>query len=517
MQPLTLDGAPLTISDIAGVARADRAVRIGTGARSRMDSARAAVETCLNDGRAHYGINTGFGSLSRQRISAADLRAVQHNLIRSHAAGVGEPLPSDIVRGMLLLLAASLCRGHSGVRPVVAERLVALLNAGITPVVPSVGSVGASGDLAPLAHAALALIGEGRATARGSVEARPTLEVLRHAGIEPLELDAKEGLALINGTHLMAAHGSLVLHDARRLFDAGVVALAMSIDACKATDEFLDDRVHRLRGHPGQVAVAASLRALLDGSSILPSHRENDPRVQDPYSLRCGPVVLGAVRDTLDHVAAVLERELAAVTDNPLVFPGGTPGGRLPSAGGQIVSAGNFHGMPLAIALDTLAIALAHLAGISERRTYLMLSAADPESGLTPHLSPRPGLHSGLMIAQYTAAACCNEIIGLAAPASVANIPTSSGMEDYNSFGPRAAAKAARALELATSVVAIELLCAAEGIDQHSPLRSGHGVEAAHAAIRRVVPRLTADRPLTDDIRAIEECVRSGLISLPRE
>jgi histidine ammonia-lyase len=394
---------------------------------------------------------------------------------------------------MMLLLAASLCRGMSGVRPVLAETLAAMLNTGVTPLVPSVGSVGASGDLAPLAHIAMVLIGEGHALCPRNAGGQG----LRGAGIEPLTLEAKEGLALINGTHLMAAQAALLCHDAEATFSAAVSAAAMSIDACRATDAFLDERVHAARSQPGQMLVAERLRGLLKGSTILPAHRENDPRVQDPYSLRCAPQVLGAAWDCLGYVKLAVEAELGAVTDNPLVF----------TDGNALVSAGNFHGMPLAIPLDALAIAFAHIAGIAERRVFWMLGAFDGESHLRPYLTPQPGLNSGLMIAQYTAAACCNEIIGLATPASVANLSTSAGMEDYNSFGPRAAAKARRALELTQAVVAIELLCGAQGLEYQRPLRSGDGVEAAYERIRRQVPPLAADRSLAPDIAAITAMV----------
>jgi histidine ammonia-lyase len=505
---VALDGAPLTHAMVESVARARARVDLAPAGRARIDAGRRSLESLLSDGLPHYGINTGFGSFARQRISDDHLRDLQRNLIRSHAAGVGAPLPDDIVRAVMLLLAASLTRGLSGVRPVVVETLLAALNAGVTPVVPEVGSVGASGDLAPLAHIVLALLGEGEASLPGKPPA-PAADALRAAGIRPLTLEAKEGLALINGTHLMAARGALLVRDARRLVDAALLASAMSIDACRATDAFLDPRVHDARRQPGQRAVAAALRALLDGSTIIPSHRDNDPRVQDPYSLRCMPQVLGAAIDALEYVAARVDDELGAVTDNPLVFapPPGQPGAV------EIISAGNFHGMPMAIPLDILTIALAHVAGISERRVFHMLSAFDKEAHLSPYLSPDPGLHSGLMIAQYTAAACCNEIIGLATPASVANLSTSAGIEDYNSFGPRGAAKAARACELATNVIAIELLAAAEAVERHRPLRSGAPVERAIARIRTLVPPLVADRPPAPDIHAIARLISSGAFS----
>jgi histidine ammonia-lyase len=488
---LILDGGSLTPAHVVEVARGKRRVQLGPAAAARMQRSRAVVESHLADGQAHYGINTGFGSLSRKRVSGGDLAELQRNLVRSHAAGVGPDLPEDTVRAMMLLLAASLARGLSGVRPVVAERLIAMLNDGLTPRVPEIGSVGASGDLAPLAHVAMTLIGEGEFLRVGS-------------GMAPLALEAKEGLALINGTHLMAAQGALLVHDFDRLFDAAVVACAMMIDACKGTDAFLDPRVYHARNQPGPALVAARLRDLLAGSTTIPSHREDDPRVQDPYSLRCAAPVLGAAWDLAGYVKSAVAGELGAVTDNPLVFSEGDP---------PIVSAGNFHGMPIAIPLDTLSLAISHIAGISERRTFYLLAATDSENPIPAYLSPQPGLHSGLMIAQYTAAACCNEIQGLCTPASVANIPTSAGMEDYNSFGPRAAAKARRALDLARSVVAAELLCASEALEYHRPLRSGGGVERAHAAIRARIPRLSQDRPPAPDINSISRLIEAGAFS----
>jgi histidine ammonia-lyase len=500
---LTLDGDPLPIADLVAIARRGQRVTLGRGAVTAMNRSRGVVERALRTGAAHYGINTGFGSLAKQRIGPDDLRALQRNLIRSHSAGVGKPLRPELVRAIMLVLAASLARGLSGVRPVVVETILAMLNKQLTPIVPSVGSVGASGDLAPLAAIALALTGEGEVTT-SSDQHRPSAAAMSRAGIKPLVLEAKEGLALINGTHLMCAEGALLVHDARRLFDAAVTALAMSIDACRATHAFLDPRLYAARNHATLGRVANQLRSLLAGSRIATSHLEDDPRVQDPYSLRAGPTILGGVLEALDGIEAVIANELGAVTDNPLVFSGARP---------AVLSGANFHGLPLALPLDYLAIALGHLAGVSERRTYLITGAFEPESHLKPFLAPQPGLQSGLMIAQYTAAACVNELIGLATPASVANIPTCAGMEDYNSFGPRSAAKARRGIELAQHVVAIELLCAAQGLEHHRPLRSGAGVERAFAAIRRAVPTLKEDRPLTQDIEAIARLVHAGVFA----
>jgi len=492
---LRLDGSPLTIDQFLGVARRSDRVEIEPAARARLTESRTRLERIATDGEPHYGVNTGFGSLSRHRVDDDHLRELQVNLVRSHAAGVGELLPEETVRGMMLALAASLARGMSGVRPELVETIADFLNHRVTPAIPALGSVGASGDLAPLAHLALALIGEGQCLSGGKIA--PTAEALAAAGIRAIQLEAKEGLALINGTHLMAAQAALAVADAERLLRAAFVAGAMSIDACKATDSFLDPAVAEARRHAGVSQAAAAIRALLDGSQILPSHRENDPRVQDPYSLRCQAPVLGAAMGAIAHVRAAAEEELGAVTDNPLLV------------GDRLVSAGNFHGMPIALPLDHLALPVAHIAGMSERRVFFMLSGSDKESGLSPYLATRPGLSSGLMIAQYTAAALCNEIIGLCTPATPANISTSAGIEDYNSFGPRAAAKARRAIELAENVVAIELLCAAEAIEHHRPLRTGTKLEAAHAMIRSRVPRLTDDRPPSPDVATVAGLIRS--------
>ncbi len=545
------------IDAVVAVARKDAKVALDPAALEPINRARAVVERCLKDGQAHYGINTGFGSLAKQRIDADDLRTLQRNLVRSHNAGVGEPLPRETVRGMMLLLAASLARGLSGVRPIVVQTLVEMLNNGVTPVVPSIGSVGASGDLAPLAAIACVMIGEGRATvddkkasrhspppvgikaSRQNQRARsasegldsvsiPGHEALKQAGIKPITLEAKEGLALINGTHLMAAEGAMLWKDAFEMYWVGILALAMCIDASRASHDFLDERIAQAREHSGVMGTALYLRTHLTGSQIRKSHLKNDTRVQDPYSLRAGPAVLGAVHDGIMRVAYAVSPELRAVTDNPLVFPKGridltkrmfAPDFErfIDSPADAILSGANFHGMPIALPLDYLAIALCHLAGISERRVYLLTGAAEPEMRQKPYLVPagrKAGLQSGLMIAQYTAAACVNEMIGLATPTSVANIPTCAGMEDYNSFGPRSAAKARRAVELCRNVIAIELLCAAQGLESHRPLRSGRGVEKAYRIIRKHVPKITDDRPLTDDIETIAGLIAEGAFAI---
>ncbi len=499
---LLLTGRPLRIEEVENTAHGRLQVRVAPEALQRLADRRRALEREAAAGNVIYGVNTGFGSLSTQRISDADLQQLQQNLVRSHAAGVGELLDDATVRAAMLLLAASLARGLSGVRPVVVERVVELLNAGVVPCVPSVGSVGASGDLAPLAHIALVLLGEGEARLDGRT--LPGAEALAKAGVSPLTLQAKEGLALLNGTHLMTAQAVLAHAQADRVFTAALDAAAMAIDACRGTDAFLDDRVHKARCQPGQREVARQLALRLEGSQIVPSHRTDDPRVQDPYSLRCAPQALGAALDLLRWSRGVVERELGAVTDNPLVFESRGESGRL------VVSAGNFHGMPLALAMDAAAMALATVANIAERRVQQMLAGAESTSPLPAQLSPQPGLHSGMMLAQYTAAACCNELAGLAHPASSFNIPTCAGMEDFNSFGPRACAKALRAVELTRQVVAIELLVAAQALEHRRPLRSGRRVEQAYETVRRVVAPLEADRPLAPDIAAIANLIETN-------
>ena len=495
---VTLSGGPISTKDVVAVARHGVPVALGQNCVSKIDASRKLLESLLDDGEAHYGVNTGFGALGKVRIDDDSLEQLQLNLIRSHSTGVGKRLPEETVRATMTLLAASLSRGHSGIRRQVIELLVGLLNAGITPVVPETGSVGASGDLAPLAHIALTLLGEGQVLVEG--KSCDATIALAQRQLTPVVLQAKEGLALINGTHLMAGQAALLVEDFQSLFEAALVAATMSVDSCRATDATLDERVHAARQQTGQIYVASRMRSLLEESEIVKSHLENDPRVQDPYSFRCCPAVLGAAWDAFGYVRDRVTDELAAVTDNPLVFAAA-------AGGGDIVSGGNFHGMPVALPLDTLTICITHVAGIAERRVFHMLSGADAEAELPSFLTPQAGLQSGLMIAQYTAAACCNELIGLSNPSSVVNLSTSAGMEDYNSFGPRSAAKARRAIELARSVVAIELLCAATGLDHHRPLQSGTLVERAYNIIREQVEPLVQDRSPAPDIRAIENMI----------
>ncbi|MDP7029715.1 MAG: histidine ammonia-lyase [Phycisphaerales bacterium] len=498
--PLLITGDAFAIEDVVDVAVGGRPVSLSDEAIAAVAAARALVDDAADGADPVYGINTGFGSLSRHRVQPEETAEIQRNLLRSHAAGVGEPLDAELVRGMQVLLLGSLCRGHSGVRPELVRMLAQLLNRDVVPIVPSRGSVGASGDLAPLAHAALVMIGEGEAMC-GESGPMPGGEALEQAGLEPLTLAAKEGLALINGTHLMASTLAIACDDIDSVLAAAQDAAAMSIDASRASIGPMDERLHEARGQAGQIAVAEWIRQQLEGSEILADHAEDDPRVQDPYCLRCIPQVLGAAVESLMHVRSVVEAELSAVTDNPLIFP----------AEGEILSGGNFHGMPLAIAADTAKIALCHIAGIAERRIFWLLSARDSENPVPAYLSPVPGLHSGLMIAQYTAAALCNELQTIAAPASVGNVPTSAGIEDYNSMGATAAGYLRIAVALTRQVVAIELLVAAEGIEHQRPLRSGVGVEQTHAAVRAVVPPLTGDRPPGPDIEAVAGLIQDGL------
>lgn len=503
---VTLGAARLTPDAVVAVARAGATVELAPAAVARIRAARALVERLIDEDRTVYGVTTGFGHLSRVKIARDTLADLQRNLIRSHASGIGEPLDVPTTRAVVLLLANSLSRGHSGVRVDLVRLLIGLLNAGVTPVVPARGSVGASGDLAPLAHLALVLIGEGEAWFAGERLAGGA--ALRRAELEPTTLAAKEGLALINGTHVMEACGILAVHDTRKLLRAAEVAAAASTEALLGSYVPLDPRIHALRPQPGQAHTAARLRALLVASEINPSHADCG-RVQDPYSLRCVPQVLGAARDGLDYCAAVVADELGAVTDNPLLFPadGDTVG--------DVLTGGNFHGQPLALALDFLAIILAQVASFSERRAYSLLGPHDWDTGehAAPlFLTPRPGLNSGYMIAQYAAAALVNEIKVLAHPASVDSIPTSAGMEDFVSMGVTAALKARQALDLAFNVVAIELICACQALEFRRPLRPGRGVEAAYAAVRQVVPALDADRPPSPDIQRLAAAIRAGAL-----
>ena len=486
-----------TLEELEAVARGAAAAPLGGADRERIAAGRAVVETALESGTAVYGVTTGFGRLENVRIAASDAAQLQVNLLRSHAVGSGPPLPEEVVRGMLLLLASSLRRGHSGVRAELVELVLALLERGVAPVIPSKGSVGSSGDLAPLAHLGLVLIGEGEASLAGEV--LPGREALARAGLAPVALSAKEGLAIINGTHLMAAAGGLAVRDTQRLLDAAVVAVALSLEAFKGSTVPFDARLHDLRRQPGPAAIAARLRGLLDGSPVVASHADCG-RVQDPYTIRCAPQVLGAVADSLAYIRGAIERELGAVTDNPLVVED------------AILSGGNFHGQPLSLPLDHLALALCELASFSERRTYALLSPS--YAGLPAFLTPRPGLSSGLMIAQYAAAALVNESQVLAHPAGAGSIPTSAGQEDFNSMGALAALKARTAAENAAQVIATELVCAVQGLEFHRPLQTTPALEQAAARVREYVPRVEEDRSLAGELAELAHALRTGEVVL---
>src|SRR5687768_9283657 len=497
MPPLPLSGRDLTIDNLIEVARGRRAVVLDPAAASRMGESRAVIDRLVAEGATVYGVTTGFGDLADVRIEPSQTAELQRNLVRSHAAGVGDPLPDEVVRAMLVLRANTLAVGLSGVRVELAELLVDMLNAAVHPVVPARGSLGASGDLAPLAHLALVVIGEGEATVDGAGPGSGA-EALGRAGLAPLELHAKEGLALLNGTQLMAGIGALAHHDALRLALTADVVGAMSLEAVLGTGAAFAEELVGARPHPGQVASARHLRALLADSEIWASHRaDTEHRVQDAYSLRCMPQVHGAARDALGELERVLRVEINAATDNPLVFPSG-----------EVISGGNFHGEPLALALDYATMAVTELASISERRTARLVDAH--LSGLPAFLAERPGVESGLMIPHYTAAALVNELKTLSHPSSVDSIPTSANQEDHVSMGATSALHLRDAVDRAEQVLAIEALCAAQGLDFRAPLRPGSGVAAAHAIIRARVAHADADRSPAPDIAASRELIHSG-------
>lgn len=498
---IVLDGGPLTRAQVVAVSRKEALVTLGDSARELMVRSRQVVEDVIEGDRVAYGITTGFGALATTHIGHDEVDELQHRLVRSHAAAVGEPLAKPIVRAMLALRARTLSQGHSGIRPLVVEQLLHLLSHDALPVVPGHGSVGASGDLAQFAHLALPLIGEGTVTYQG--EDRPAQEVLEQLGIEPLTLSAKEGLSLLNGTEGMLAIGILALDQAETMVAAADSACALSVEALLASAKPFQARIHELRPHPGQRESAAHIQSLLAGSEIVASHAQDlTHAVQDAYSLRCAPQVHGAVRDVIAHAAAVFDREAGSVVDNPIVFP----------ATGDVVSGGNFHGQPLAFALDFLAIAVAELGSISERRTDRLL---DPSRsfGLTPFLAHRPGLDSGYMLSQYTAAALVAENRVLTHPASVDSIPTSGLQEDHVSMGFGAATKLLRVLDGVRHVLAVEFMCAAQGIEQRAPLTPGAGTQALHDSIRSLVPPLEDDRPIGSDIEAIAGLIAAGALS----
>jgi histidine ammonia-lyase len=483
---ITIDGQHLTISDVNAVSTAMARVDLAQEARERVAASRRVVEDILATGEVVYGVNTGFGKLAEVRISPDQLDRLQLNLLRSHACGVGEPFPEGVVRAMLLLRANVLATGFAGCRAELIDRVLDLLNAGVHPVVPSQGSVGASGDLAPLAHLALPLVGEGEAMIGG--DRRPAADALRRAGIEPLVLQAKEGLALINGTQASAAIGAVALIEAGRLLDAADVVCALTLDALAGTDAAFDPAVHEARPHPGQRNSARRLRALMAGSAIRDSHRDCG-RVQDAYSLRCSPQVHGAARDAFEHASRVLEIELNSATDNPMVFPDG-----------RVVSGGNFHGAPLAVVFDYLSAAMTDLASISERRLARLVNSA--QSGLPAFLAPKPGLNSGFMMVQVSAASLVSECKTLSHPASVDSIPTSAGQEDHVSMSTWSGRKLGRVVTMLRQVLGMEYLASVQAIEFHRPLRTSAPLERAVERLRGRVPRLEEDRLLAPDIEA---------------
>ena len=494
---MELQGEQISLTELVVIAAGGEAVHISPVARPRVLASRKLIEEIVARDAVVYGVTTGFGKLSDVRIARSELRQLQLNLVRSHACGIGNPLSQAEVRAMMLLRANVLALGLSGVRVEVIDLLCEILNRRVCPIVPEKGSVGASGDLAPLAHLALSLIGEGEALFEG--QRMPSAEALRRVDLTPLQLEAKEGLALLNGTQAMHAVGGLALLRAQRLARLADVGGAMSLEALKGTPAAFDLRLQNARPHPGQKAVAEHLLSLMEGSEIRHSHLTDDPRVQDAYSLRCMPQVHGAVRDALMHCEQVLLIESASATDNPLVF----------AESGEVISGGNFHGAPLALGLDYAAIAMAELMNISERRTDRLVNP-DKNEGLPPFLARQPGLQSGFMIAQVAAASLVNEARMLAHPASADNISTSGGKEDHVSMGMTSALKLRSIVDLAENLLAIELLTAAEGLEHRRPLKAGAGVERAFAAVRKIAPPLLQDRVLSGDIARVADAIRQG-------
>lgn len=497
MEEVIVDGGPLTPAQVLDVAHRRTKATAGEDLESRLEPARAVVDRAVASGDIVYGITTGFGALANTHIGKEETEALQYNLLRSHASGVGEPVSDELVRAMLLLRARTLSQGHSGVRPLIVHKLLEMLERDILPVVPSQGSVGASGDLAPFAHLALPLIGEGQVRIDGDV--LPSSE----SGLEPIELKTKEGLSLLNGTEGMAAMGVLALALCRDLVVAADVAAAMSVEALLGSARPFQPEVHRLRPHPGQALSAGRIAALLKDSPIVASHANDfDHAVQDAYSLRCAPQVHGAVADTLDHLEAVVSREIGSVVDNPIVFP----------ETGEVISGGNFHGQPLAFALDFSTIAISELASISERRTDRLLDPTRSQ-GLPPFLAEKAGVNSGYMLTQYVQAALVAENRILAHPASVDSIPTSGMQEDHVSMGWGAGKKLFTAIDNVGKVIAIELLCATQGLDYRKPLAPATATGRVAEFIRKEVPPLTRDRSLSSDIEKVASMIEDGSIT----
>ncbi|MCB0711157.1 MAG: histidine ammonia-lyase [Ignavibacteriae bacterium] len=494
---IRLDGDSLTIENVAQIAHdTTTTVSLAESALPLMEGARKVVEEWVEKEETIYGVTTGFGEFANVVISRNDLERLQENLIRSHAVGAGDPMAPELVRAMMALRINALAKGYSGIRISTVQRLIDMLNRNVIPVVPRQGSVGSSGDLVQLAHLVLAAIGEGEVWRDGiPVPSSPELERM---GIEPIRLQAKEGLALINGTQMMTAFGCLAVDKAVRLATTADIIGALSVEGLKGTDRAYDERLHNTRPHVGQRNVAANMRALMEGSDIRESHRHNDDRVQDAYSLRCIPQIHGASRDGIEYVRSVLEIEINSATDNPLIF----------AEDREYIEGGNFHGQPVALPLDFLGIALSELANVSERRTERLVNGA--LSRLPRFLTKHGGLNSGYMIAQYTAASIVSENKVLAHPASVDSIPTSANQEDHNSMGSIAARKALQIAENLESVLAIEYLCACQGIDFHEPLLPGKGLTPAYQLLRQRVPHLEEDRVLHEDLVAARELVASG-------
>ena len=493
---LTLIPGQMTLADLRAIWNGPVPITLAASAIDSISNAAAVIQRIVEKGDAAYGINTGFGKLAKTRIPDEQLQQLQRNLILSHSVGTGEPMSDATVRLVMVMKAASLARGYSGVRPVVIDTLLALLNAGVMPLIPVKGSVGASGDLAPLSHMALALMGEGEVRVNGHT--LPAVAALQAAGVAPLTLAAKEGLALINGTQVstaLALHGMFM---AERLLEAGTVIGALCVDAAKGSDAPFDPRIHAVRGQPGQIAVAEATRALLAGSDIRRSHLDNDERVQDPYSLRCQPQVMGACRDLITNAARTLLTEANAVTDNPLVFV----------ETGEVISGGNFHAEPVAFAADTLALAISEIGAISERRIALLIDST--LSGLPPFLVDNPGLNSGFMIAHVTAAALASENKSHAHPASVDSLPTSANQEDHVSMATFAARRLDDMARNTATILGIEWLAAAQGVDFHRPLATSPRLARAHATLREHVPFYAKDRLFAPDIQAALQLVVQG-------
>jgi histidine ammonia-lyase len=516
MNALHIDGNSLTLADVREVVYDFRPVLLGADAREAVNRARAVVDHLVAHNRVAYAITTGVGKLADVRIPPEQIRELQLNLIRSHCAGVGEPLTEPEVRAMMLLRANSLSKGFSGIRPVVIDTLCEMLNRRVHPVVPARGSVGASGDLAPLAHLVLPMLGEGQVliadrSGKYSGAHLSAADALREAGIKALVLEAKESVSLINGTQGMLSVGALALLAAEVLADSADVIGALSLDALRGTDAAFDPRIHQVRPHPGQLRTAENLRRLLQGSGIRESHRDC-ARVQDAYSLRCMPQVHGAVRDTLAHCRRVIETEINSAVDNPLVFAPDHRAAEPADSERAILSGGNFHGEPVAFALDFLGIALSSLAGISERRLERLVNPALNE-GLPPFLAPGAGLNSGFMMAQVTAAALASENKVLAHPASVDSITTSGNKEDYVSMGMAASLKLRQIVSNTRHVLAIEAMAAAQAVELLAPLKTSKRLQAAHAAIRSVSPPIEHDRVLADDFDRISDLIASGKLA----